>query len=63
VGEVHEAAGRLRRLRDFLRNNVLQGTRHSLRAATHFMEFIAVRVTAPIFAVATRAVPIFCVPK
>jgi hypothetical protein len=62
VGEEHEAAVRVRRLRGFLRNNVLQGTPHSSRAVTLCMEFIAARVTAPICAVASREGPIFCVP-
>jgi len=63
VGEEHEAAVRVRRLRGFLRNNVLQGTPHSFRAATLCMEFIAARVTAPICVVASREAPIFCAPK
>ena len=63
VGEEHEAALRVRRLRAFLRNNVLQGTQHSSRAATRCTEFIAARATAPICAVASREAPTFCAPK
>ena len=59
AGEEHEAPVRVRQLRGFLLNNVPQGTRHSSRAVTLCMEFIAARVTAPICAVVSREVPIF----
>ena len=59
VDEEHEAPVRVRQLRGFLLNNVLRGTRHSSRAVTRCMEFIAARVTAPICAVVSREVPIF----